>query len=136
MNGVEDVCNFISVTDKQKEYLKPMVSTKSKLNKGSISSPTTSNYATAQTKRQTLSSANTYKSSAADISRGVPTGMSNYIGHPDSNDAGSNDGDNSFDLTVHIPDAFKKTRKEKINDTSNVLTRLQGLMSDIRAKEV
>ena len=99
-----------------------MASTKNKRSKGGMSSPTGSHFATAQTKRQTLSSANTYRSSAAGASRGIPTGMSNYL-HPDSNDAGSNDGD-SFDLTVHIPEAFKKTRKEKINDTSKVLTRL------------
>ena len=69
--------------------------------------------------------------------------MSHYLNatrttHPDENNEGGDDGDSnddSFDLTVHIPDAFKKSRKNKIKDTSAVLTRLQALMSDIRAKE-
>ena len=38
-------------------------------------------------------------------------------------------------MTVHIPAAFKKSRVEKIRDASNVLNKLQGLMSDIRTKE-
>ena len=37
---------------------------------------------------------------------------------------------------VYIPAAFKKTRQEKVGDQSKVLTRLQGLMQDVRKKEV
>lgn len=36
---------------------------------------------------------------------------------------------------VYIPEAFKKTRAEKMKDQNKVLSRLQGLMSDIRHKE-
>ena len=38
-------------------------------------------------------------------------------------DAGD-DVDSSFDLTVHIPEAFRKTRAEKVKDAGNVLSKL------------
>ena len=112
----EDVCSFIKVTDKQREYLQPS--------------------STANKKRQNLSSANTYNSTrGVEDMRDLPTGMSNYwnaLTSPKSDHDGSED---SFDLTSHIPDAFKKTRVEKIKDAGAVLNKLQGLMSDIRSKE-
>ena len=119
----EDVCSFIKVTDKQREYLQPMSMT----NKKSQSM-----------KRQNLSSANTYNSTrGVDDLQTVPTGMSNYFNaltSPKSDHEGDGSED-SYDLTGHIPDAFKKTRAEKIRDAGAVLNKLQGLMSDIRSKE-
>ena len=64
--------------------------------------------------------------------------MSNYwnaLTSPKSDHEGGEGSEDSFDLTGHIPDAFKKTRVEKIRDAGAVLNKLQGLMSEVRSKE-
>ena len=103
----EDVCSFIKVTERQKELLKQAIGTATKATNSTMGDTSLTN-----TGR-------------------IPTGMSGML----SDRSGSSKEDEDKFDPVFIPDNFKKTRDEKMQDQGKVLQRLQGLMQDIRSKE-
>ena len=102
--------SFITVTDKQKEYA-------------------------SQATMPTIASSNQGKdgkSSKDSTMRHVPTGMSYYAERRPSQ---IDDDDSDEELPVNLPAPFKKTRQEKQKAQNKVLSRLQGLMADLRQRE-
>ena len=126
---VEDVCNFIKVTDKQREQLRavPIASLDASFTspKTGTGGKATANK-TGASSRRTTGAANDSKSATAATRNKYPTGMSHYLdgrnrrrgsaGSSSSKSRRGSDNDDDEYSPVYVPEAFRMTREEKMGD--------------------